>query len=646
MLGLSKEDMEYKGVPRTIISALWNALHPVTEKITLVDEEGKVLKKKFRERGDSVLSLRPITNNEILKLANGDLVISRKRSLKALCDIIDTKSCVVYIIGSYVSGKTNILHQIREYYCNDRVVLKTDLIGLGKLSPYIECIQTFRETFDDLKWIPSRRETWDKPLIKVTIAKIIGFISDGLLKERFLWTIDEGHKLYEEDNDLWQVFCRLKTAIVHNSIEDSHYNILFTSVSPRVLRVGHSNESPFEKVPFCDFYFSQEEIEDLLLLLFGEGRMKIDVEIHVIESMADYILTSTSGHPGFTTMYFHTLYEYITSITMSISELSISIPENWEYIISANVIDGPYRLTYGLRELTSKGHLETILRPLLESGVLFSDIKVNYDPNEVWQDEFIRYGILRYYSDYRGENEQVGRSCISAMNLVNSFITLPKTLKFISTFKTEDSFNLKRLVTYLFENTPEYVVNVMQGWIQYENMLVPSEKTYQIQWYSLLKGMCDNLVFSGYSASFEMKIEGRSKVDLGILHGNDSIYQIELAANLPPTAKNDKTSPYPHSARAHYWRQVNQYHKKKKTKKSIVVVIYNFEPDEEFWWSPTDKNLDDNKDILYVTALHTEANTVKLFWGNNNTPEIINIEENSNTPLYATKPKKSKKSYN
>ena len=119
------------------------------------------------------------------------------------------------------------------------------------------------------------------------------------------------------------------------------------------------------------------------------------------------------------------------------------------------MIDGPYRLTNAMRDLSLTGHLEPILLPLIESGVLFSDIKVNYDPNEVWQDEFIRYGILRYYSDDRGENEKVGRSCISAMNLVNSFITLPKPLKGISMFKTEDSFNLKRLIKCLFKNTPE-----------------------------------------------------------------------------------------------------------------------------------------------------------------------------------------------
>ena len=113
-----------------------------------------------------------------------------------------------------------------------------------------------------------------------------------------------------------------------------------------------------------------------------------------------------------------------------------------------------------------------------------------------------------------------------------------------------------------------------------------------------------------------------------------------MAANLPLTGRNDKSAPYSHSARGHYWRQVNKYHPKEKTKKSIVVVIYNVEGE---WWAPTEKNLKDNKDVLYLTALHTNANVVNLYWGNDKTPKTIRLGQNSDTPLFTLKPKKSKK---
>ena len=71
MLAYSKQDFEHAyGMPRPDAADLWNALHPVTEEITLVDAERKVLKKRLLERvlfffcsitlqGDSVLSRRP-----------------------------------------------------------------------------------------------------------------------------------------------------------------------------------------------------------------------------------------------------------------------------------------------------------------------------------------------------------------------------------------------------------------------------------------------------------------------------------------------------------------------------------------------------------------------------------------------------------
>ena len=224
----------------------------------------------------------------------------------------------------------------------------------------------------------------------------------------------------------------------------------------------------------------------MLNLLLGEGNLKIDVEKNVVEDIAEHILNNTSGHPGFTIMFFHALYEYIS--TRYVDELGGLIKKNWIKILSSNRTDAHYRLKDEFKELSSADELDTILQPLLNSGVLFSDISLLYEENSYWQDQFIRYGVLQYYSD-DGRNERVVRNCISALNLINSFVTRPESLKVIQMFQTGSLLDLSRLVKYLFKMTPEYTVNVREAWVEFGNFFAPSEKSYQTQWYSLLKQM-------------------------------------------------------------------------------------------------------------------------------------------------------------
>lgn len=191
------------------------------------------------------------------------MVVHRNRSVRDLCKIIDGSSCAVYIFGSHISGKTNLLYQVRNLYRQDRsyIVLKTDLIGAsGLIANFLACIRTFKDAFPrqfnfiNLENLKSENDILDS-LNRITIE-----IGTGLFGEKkFLWTIDEGHLLRKTEK-LWKGFCNLVSAIVHNSIAGSNYTVLVTSVSPRVLRVGRTTDSPFNKVPFCDLYFTMDEI--------------------------------------------------------------------------------------------------------------------------------------------------------------------------------------------------------------------------------------------------------------------------------------------------------------------------------------------------------------------------------------------------